>query len=73
MVHTHGGFVKMDESLEEGALRKLKEKTGIENVYLEQLYTFGEVNRDPRTRIISIGNLALISKKSIIYSENKKK
>ena len=66
-----GGFVKMDESLEEGALRKLKEKTGIENVYLEQLYTFGEVNRDPRTRNISIGNLALISKKSIIYSENK--
>lgn len=65
-----GGFVKMDESLEEGALRKLKEKTGIENVYLEQLYTFGEVNRDPRTRIISIGNLALISKDSIIYSEN---
>ncbi len=62
MVHTQGGFVKMDESLEEGALRKLKEKTGIENVYLEQLYTFGEVNRDPRTRIISIGNLALISK-----------
>lgn len=65
-----GGFVKMDESLEAGALRKLKEKTGIENVYLEQLYTFGEVNRDPRTRIISIGNLALISKDSIIYSEN---
>lgn len=65
-----GGFVKMDESLEEGALRKLKEKTGIENVYLEQLYTFGEVDRDPRTRIISIGNLALISKDSIIYSEN---
>lgn len=65
-----GGFVKMDENLEEGALRKLKEKTGIENVYLEQLYTFGEVDRDPRTRIISIGNLALISKDSIIYSEN---
>lgn len=65
-----GGFVKMNESLEEGALRKLKEKTGIENVYLEQLYTFGDVNRDPRTRIISIGNLALISKDSIIYSKN---
>lgn len=63
-----GGFVRMDESLEEGAIRKLKEETGIENVYLEQLYTFGEVNRDPRTRVISVGNMALISKDNISYS-----
>lgn len=66
-----GGFVKNDESLEEGALRKLKEETGIDNVYTEQLYTFGEVNRDPRTRVISIGNIALISKEDIRFSDYK--
>ncbi|AJG98971.1 NUDIX hydrolase [Clostridium beijerinckii] len=66
-----GGFVKNDESLEEGALRKLKEETGIDNVYTEQLYTFGEVNRDPRTRVISIGNIALISKDDIRFGDYK--
>lgn len=66
-----GGFVKNDESLEEGALRKLKEETGIDNVYTEQLYTFGEVNRDPRTRVISIGNIALISKDDIRFVDYK--
>ncbi len=64
-----GGFVKIEEGLNEGALRKLKEKTGIDNVYLEQLYTFGEINRDPRGRIISVGNMALISKECIKYNE----
>ena len=59
----------MNEGLEEGALRKLKEETGIDNVYLEQLYTFGEVNRDPRTRVISVGNMALIAKENITYSK----
>ncbi len=66
-----GGFVKNDESLEDGALRKLKEETGIDNVYTEQLYTFGEVNRDPRTRVISIGNIALISKEDIRFGDYK--
>ncbi|WP_017212802.1 MULTISPECIES: NUDIX hydrolase [Clostridium] len=66
-----GGFVKNDESLEEGALRKLKEETGIDNVYTEQLYTFGEVDRDPRTRVISIGNIALISKEDIRFGDYK--
>lgn len=66
-----GGFVKNDESLEEGALRKLKEETGIDNVYTEQLYTFGEINRDPRTRVISIGNIALISKEDIRFDDYK--
>jgi ADP-ribose pyrophosphatase len=66
-----GGFFKNDESLEEGALRKLKEETGIDNVYTEQLYTFGEVNRDPRTRVISIGNIALISKEDIRFGDYK--
>lgn len=60
-----GGFVKMNESLQEGAERELKEETGIDKVYFEQLYTFGEINRDPRTRVISVANVALISKNSV--------
>lgn len=67
-----GGFVSNDESLEEGATRKLKEETGIGNVYTEQLYTFGEVNRDPRTRVISVGNIALISKDKINYNNEER-
>lgn len=54
-----GGFVGMQESLEEAAYRELKEETGIENVYLEQLYTWGDPNRDPRTRVISTSYLSL--------------
>lgn len=54
-----GGFVKMSESLEEAAYRELKEETNVENLYLEQLYTWGDVNRDPRTRVISTSYLAL--------------
>ena len=49
-----GGFVNMDESLEEAALRELKEETNIDNVYMtEQLYSWGDVGRDKRTRIIT--------------------
>ncbi|WP_294379195.1 NUDIX domain-containing protein [uncultured Clostridium sp.] len=64
-----GGFVRMDESLEEGAIRRLREETGIDNVYIEQLYTFGEVSRDPRTRVISVANVALIAKENINYKK----
>lgn len=58
-----GGFVKMDESLEEAAYRELAEETGVtsENVYLEQLYTFGHPKRDPRTRVITVAYFALVS------------
>lgn len=56
-----GGFVLMDESLEEAALRKLKEKTNVDEVYLEQLYTFGNIDRDPRARVITITYYALVS------------
>ena len=66
-----GGFVRMDESLEEGAVRRLREETGINNVYIEQLYTFGEVLRDPRTRVISVANVALIAKENIKYKTTK--
>jgi 8-oxo-dGTP diphosphatase len=64
-----GGFVGIEESLEAGAKRKLKEKTGIDNVYTEQLYTFGDVGRDKRTRVISVGNIALVEKNSIRLKE----
>jgi 8-oxo-dGTP diphosphatase len=49
-----GGFVRMDESLEEAAVRELAEETGVTDVYIEQLYTFGEPERDPRTRVITV-------------------
>jgi 8-oxo-dGTP diphosphatase len=58
-----GGFVKMDESLETAAYRELAEETGVtsEDVYLEQLYTFGQPDRDPRTRVITVAYFALVS------------
>jgi len=55
-----GGFVGIDESLEEAALRELEEETGVYDVYLEQLYTFGDVDRDPRGRVITVSYFALI-------------
>lgn len=56
-----GGFVREHESLEEAALRELAEETNVRDVYLEQLYTFGEVARDPRMRVISVVYYALIN------------
>jgi 8-oxo-dGTP diphosphatase len=55
-----GGFVGIDESLEEAALRELEEETGVCDVYLEQLYTFGDVDRDPRGRVITVAYFALV-------------
>lgn len=56
-----GGFVRMEENLEEAALRELREETGIQNVFLEQLYTFGNLDRDPRDRTVTIAYYALIN------------
>ncbi|OKH12487.1 NUDIX hydrolase [[Limnothrix rosea] IAM M-220] len=56
-----GGFVKPTESLEEAALRELKEETGVDKIFLEQLYTFGEPKRDPRDRVITVAYYALIN------------
>jgi len=55
-----GGFVRLDETLEESARRELQEETGIENVYLEQLYTIGELERDPRERVVTVAYYALV-------------
>lgn len=56
-----GGFVKDHESLQEAVNRELKEETGIQVSYLEQLYTFGDVHRDPRGRVISVAYFALVN------------
>lgn len=56
-----GGFIHIDESLEQAAKRELKEETGVEDVFLEQLYTFGDVRRDPRERVISVAYYALVN------------
>ena len=55
-----GGFVRLDENLEAAARRELTDETGITRLYLEQLYTFGEPDRDPRERVISVAYYALV-------------
>lgn len=60
-----GGFVGYDEELEDAPLRILKNETNIDNIYLEQLYTYGGVNRDPRMRVISTSYMALIDKNKL--------
>ncbi len=56
-----GGFVMDDESLEEAVKRELYEETGVKINYLEQLYTFGEPNRDPRKRIVSVAYFGVVN------------
>lgn len=55
-----GGFVRMTESLEDAAARELAEETDVRDVYMEQLYTFGAPDRDPRTRVITVAYFALV-------------
>lgn len=60
-----GGYVKMSENLDEAALRVLKEKTNVDNIYLEQLYTFGDPLRHPVSRVITCAYFALIRAEDI--------
>ncbi len=60
-----GGFVKFDESLEDAAPRELFEETSVKDIYLEQLYTFGNPKRDPRTRVITVAYFALINAQKV--------
>lgn len=60
-----GGFLRMNESAEECALRELKEETSLTPGYIEQFHTFTEVDRDPRERVISIAYFALIKKSDV--------
>ncbi|UED79178.1 NUDIX hydrolase [Lysinibacillus sp. CD3-6] len=56
-----GGFVRSNETTEQAAVRELCEETGVKDVYLEQLYTFSDIGRDPRTWVISCSYMALIN------------
>jgi 8-oxo-dGTP diphosphatase len=55
-----GGFVRVEETVDEAARRELAEETNLKNVFLEQLYTFGEVKRDPRERVVSVAYYSLV-------------
>lgn len=59
-----GGFVAMDESLDAAAQRVLHDKARLQDAHLEQLYTFGAVDRDPRTRVITVTWLALLNEQA---------
>ena len=56
-----GGFVRVEESLDDAARRELVEETGLKGIFLEQLYTFGRPDRDPRERVVSVAYYALVS------------
>jgi 8-oxo-dGTP diphosphatase len=66
-----GGFVRIDQSLEDAAKFKLEDKTGVKDVYLEQLYTFGDPKRDPRGRVITVAYFALINSDNIVLKNGK--
>ncbi len=55
-----GGFVRLDETIDEAARRELVEETGVSRLFLEQLYTFGDLERDPRERVVSVAYYALV-------------
>ena len=67
-----GGFVGYDEELEDAPKRILEKETNLKNVYLEQLYTFGNINRDPRMRVVSTSYMSLVNKDNLkeVLSDN---
>lgn len=66
-----GGFIKIDEDLEDAAKRILKSEANLDDIYLEQLYTYGNPNRDPRMRVVSTSYMALVDKNKLNYDISK--
>jgi 8-oxo-dGTP diphosphatase len=60
-----GGFVKENESIDDAAYRDLAEETNVKDLYLEQLYTFGNPKRDPRGRVVTIAYIAIVARENI--------
>ncbi|OWA35921.1 ADP-ribose pyrophosphatase [Saccharibacillus sp. O16] len=60
-----GGFVRPTETIEQAAQRELREETGVDRVYLEQLHTFSDVGRDPRTWVMSCAYMALVDSRGL--------
>ncbi len=67
-----GVFVGINETLDEATVRGIEEETGLRDLYFEQLYTWGEVNRDPRMRIISVSYIAIVDHGKIKLSAGKR-
>lgn len=67
-----GGLVRVGELLDDAARRELKESTGLARTYIEQLFTFGDPNRDPRTHVVSVAYMALISDPAAVDSMSPK-
>lgn len=65
-----GGFLRMDESAEEGALRELREETGLQGAYIKQFHTFSDPKRDPRERVITIAYYALVKLQEVIGGDD---
>ena len=55
-----GGFVRISETIDDAARRELLEETGLRDIFLEQLFTFGDLDRDPRERVVSVAHFALV-------------
>ena len=68
-----GGFVKMDESCEEGALRELQEETALEGTCVQQFNTYSNPNRDPRERVITVAYLALVRIQEVVAGDDANK
>ena len=65
-----GGFLEVDETVEETAKRELKEETGLENIYIEQFHVFSKPDRDPRGRVITVAFFALINAEQTLTATN---